>query len=370
MSRHGENIYYRKDGRYEGRYVIGKTPNGKTAFGYVYGKKYKDVKNKLMIIKAKMAKKHLYSNIKHNKTVSEWIWIWLDNYMKDSIKDSTYSIYRGQMEKYVIPLIGNYYLANIDRETLFYLYNEILKKGRTKNTAQNICKRFMSSLNYAVEENYLQSLPPLPFKTSTIVKKAPRYLSETEQESLETSLNLIKKKDLAIYLSLYSGIRIGECCALKWKDVNLKEGYIDIIYTLQRIRVYDQNIKTYLNYGEVKTKNSICKIPLIHNLCTKLYELKKITKPIEEDFVFGDKSRPLEPRTLQAYITLTGENLNIQNMHFHTLRHTFATRCIEQQIDIKSISELLGHSSVKNTLDWYCHSSNEQKKRMIKKLEK
>lgn len=368
MARHGENIYRRKDGRYEGRYVKGRE-NGKTRFGYVYGHKYTEVKQKLAIRKAEYMGTVLpdKNSDSRNISVERWIRVWLEQHIKLRAKPSTYSIYRGQMEKYVIPAIGSCKLQEIGSFSIQSLFLNIRKKGGAEQTAQNVCKRFLSVLRYARENGMIRAVPPMPF-SGKVSKAAPRCLTPAEQRQLEGKLDLGKQKDFAVYLSMYTGIRIGECCALKWKDIDLKEGRIHVHHTVQRIRRFEEDQKTGLQYMEAKTDRAVRMIPLIRPLQEALQDMKEKNPASSDSFLLTGSDLPMDPRTLQHHIKKISAQAEIGGLHFHTLRHTFATRCMEQEVDMKSLSEVLGHSSVQNTLNWYCHSSDQQKIKMLNRL--
>ena len=369
MARHGENIYLRKDGRYEGRYVIGKKANGHTAFGYVYSKKYTDVKKKLDILKGEQLQKGNTQLVNCSKgTIKDWIFIWLEDQVKGTVKETTYSLYRSQIEKYIIPLIGNEKLRTVDKSVMSHLYQEMKANGATEKTAQYILRRFQAFLRYACDENVIHKVPVLPFKRAVSASQSPRFLTNTEQNQLVSHLNEKSKKDMAVLFSLYTGVRIGECCALKWKEIDFYEGTAHISHTLQRMRTHEGENKTVLRYSNAKTYSAIRNIPLTANILQMLARVKAAAKPDEEDFIFGTPKKLLEPRNLQYHIKKLSKSTGIEALHFHTLRHTFATRCMEKGTDIKTLSELLGHSSAKITLDWYCHSTLEQKKVIIEKL--
>lgn len=370
MARRGENIYLRKDGRYEGRYVIGKKANGGTAFGYVYGKKYSDVKRKLCVLKSEYIKEENSNLITYlDGTITAWMNYWLEHFIKPDLKPSTLANYRKITEKYIIPIIGSQKLQNVSKETLRNLYEELLAKGCSIHYAQNICRRFHCALLAAQEENYIAVVPALPFKKASALPKEPRYLSKNEQKQLEKSLNLTVPKDVAIFLGLYTGMRIGECCALKWEDINFSEHEIMISHTFQRAALPEGKHKTSLLYAMPKTEKSIRRIPMTESLESVLSQLKQTKQPEQTDFVFGNSKKPMEPRILQYYMKTLEKNTQIEGIHFHTLRHTFATRCLEMEMDAKTLSELLGHSSTKITLDCYCHSSQNRKRMLIQRLD-
>ncbi len=370
MAKHGENIYLRKDGRYEGRYIIGKKDNGKTAFGYIYDKKYSVVKRRLSIVKGEYAKGEKTPVILfRDGAVSSWLRYWLEFYASPYIKQSTLENYRRILDNHVIPFIGDKKLREVDKETLANLYEEIQRKGGSVGTAQNACKRLRCALLIAQEENLIGTVPGLPFRKPPAPVKAPRCLTEREQSQLEKQLSFANPKDIAIFLGLYTGARIGECCALKWEDINFKEHEISISHTCQRISINDGSTKTALLYTPPKTDNAVRIIPMTITLEKALLHMYKERKPRPSCFVFGTEHDPLDPRVLQYHMVRLKNRAQIKEIHFHTLRHTFATRCLEMQIDVKTLSELLGHSSAKITLDWYCHSSRSRKKKLIQKID-
>ena len=373
MARKGENIYKRKDGRWEGRYVSGKKPNGKTAFGYVYGKKYADVKSKLLVIKAKYEVKTFEKEneeIWGNGSVSIWMEYWLEKEIKPNVKASTYAIYRGQVEKHILPILGDKPIRNIEKKNFNMLYLSILEKGISCMTARNICKRFLASLSSAREHNLILNLPTLPIKKQKDIKKKAKFLSVQEQMKLEEKLSESSKKDIAVLTSLYTGMRIGEECALQWGDVNLNTGIVSVSHTLQRVGCYEKNQKTELIYQQAKSESSMRDIPIPHFLVEILANLKVRTKGESKDFVFGRGDIPIEPRVLQYYLKKIQISIGLKDVHYHTLRHTFATRFMEKVKDIQALKEILGHSSAKLTMEWYGHSTEQHKQQSMELLSK
>lgn len=374
MARRGENIYKRKDGRWEGRYVTGKKNNGKTAFSYVYGKTYTEVKKKLELNKGKHRMDKLSGNYIPafgDGKLSTWLEHWLEEEIRPHVKESTYVVYRGQIERHILPAIGTEQLLSVNRQSMKKLYFKILEKNISHGTAQSVCKRFTASMRSAYEANLINEVPEISFKKKSITKKEAKFMTIHEQKILEKNLDEMNKKDLAILLSLYSGIRVGECCALKWEDFNQIEKGIRISHTVQRIHNYrnTQN-KTMLIYSEPKTEASVRFIPLPEFMLHLLSKRKKITEDKNDSFIFGSKEKPLDPRILQYHIDKKTKSLHIKGVHFHTLRHTFATRFMEKGGDIFALKELLGHSSAKLTMDWYGHSTTEHVQKSMKRMKK
>lgn len=372
MPRRGENIYKRKDGRWEGRYVIGKKENGKTAFASVYGKKYTEVKRILEERKSnRNACKDTSSQVKkfRDGSVEAWLEYWLEEEVKPEVKQSTYMAYRGQIERHLVPAAGKGQLSEVNGQTIERVYSCILKKGLSAVTTANVCKRFLAALNRAHSANLISTLPVMPYRKKKAARRKPRFLGIQEQKLIEKNLDERKPKDLGVLLSLYSGCRIGECCALKWEDFDLPAGGIHVTHTLQRVPSFHQEAqKTALLYTTPKSESSDRFIPLPMFLVKALGWLKKAREPKETDFIFGKGSKPAEPRVLQYFLSNLARSLNIKGMHFHTLRHTFAARFMEKNKDVQTLKEILGHSSAKITMDWYGHTTEAFARKSMRRL--
>ena len=172
---------------------------------------------------------------------------------------------------------------------------------------------------------------------------------------------------LGIYISLSTGLRIGEICALKWSDINVYDGILTVNRTIERIYIIEGERKhTELVINTPKTKNSCREIPINKELLTMLKPLKKVIN--DDYYILTNDERPTEPRTYRNYYKRLMEKLDIPKLKYHGLRHSFATRCIEVGCDYKTVSVLLGHSNISTTLDLYVHPNMEQKKRCITKV--
>lgn len=372
MARRGENIYKRKDGRWEGRYVIGRKPNGRTAFSYIYGKTYTEVKKKLEICKADrtLAKTIDRSEVIYRDgSIGAWLEFWLEAVIKPEVKYSTYAVYRGQVERHILPSAGKIKLKNMNNKTMEIVYNAILDKNITTATAQNICKRFMAALCSARDRKLISGLPLLPYKKKKYKRKKPRFMTLNEQKRIEEKLDDKKSKDLAVLLALYSGSRVGECCGYTWQDFDPLTGGIHVSHSIQRVSLYhQQKQKTKLLLTETKSDSSRRFIPLPRFLVKILVQFKKDNQALGSDYIFGAGRKAMDPRVLQYHLTRVTESIGLQGIHFHTLRHTFATRFIEKNGDIQALKEILGHSSAKITLEWYGHSTKQHIQKSMLKL--
>lgn len=172
---------------------------------------------------------------------------------------------------------------------------------------------------------------------------------------------------LGIYISLSTGLRIGEICALKWSDINVTDGILTVNRTIERIYIIEGEKKhTELVINTPKTKNSCREIPMNKELLGMLKPLKKVVN--DDYYILTNDERPTEPRTYRNYYKRLMEKLDIPKLKYHGLRHSFATRCIEVGCDYKTVSVLLGHSNISTTLNLYVHPNMEQKKRCIDKV--
>lgn len=197
-----------------------------------------------------------------------------------------------------------------------------------------------------------------------------QVLSTEEQMKLE---GYIKENwsqtGFGIYLCLYTGMRLGEICALKWENINIREGYLIVSSTVQRLSIEQENgnNKSMLFVTPPKSETSMRRIPFPSFLVPALEQISKAAA--KDSFLLKSKSKaPMDPRTFQYQYKRFLYKAGVPYYNFHTLRHTFATRCITSGMDPKTLSEILGHADIKITMDYYFHSSFEFKKNQIEKL--
>lgn len=369
MARKGENIYKRKDGRWEGRYIKDRGKNDKAIYGYVYAKSYKDVKTKL--VEARMNVDNLPSS-KTPLLFSDLIDLWINN-KSLSVKESTYIRYKNSLETHIKPKLGIYKINMIDTELLQRFFYEKADSGRVDRKGGLSSKTLMEMLmiikgifNYAKSNGEIIKCD----LDQIIIKKSyheMRILSIDEERRLNqilfTEQNVYK---LGILICLYTGIRIGELCALKWKDISFDENTLKVEKTMQRLQCDNCNAKTKIVISEPKSNSSIRQIPLPDFLVN---ELKKFRGCADNYILSSDNIKIVEPRTMQNHFKKYISEAKIEKANFHCLRHTFATRCVEKDFEIKSLSVILGHSSVKITLDRYVHVSMQMKRSNMSKVE-
>lgn len=362
MARRGENIYKRKDGRYEGRYVIGRNNNGKTKFGYVFGYHYADVRLRLMEKKLEAAKKR-EKEIRCCGTLESWFSHWMESYVLGSVKRSTYQAYQTILRKHIFPYLGWWDLVSVDRTTVYHFVAHLQEKGLCSSSIQGVVRLLQAGIKGAINEGRLKQNPCYRLKLPYSEPKEQRVLTRTEQTKLR---NYQGHDSLIIKMGLYTGLRLGEICALKWTDVNWENHSISVRRNVQRIKSNTLSKKTTLVLGTTKSNHSCRSLPVPDFIWDEL--LEHYSGNSNQPFIFGRKGCAADPRTIQRKFCQVTQRLKIHNVHFHTLRHTFATRMIELGVDIKTISILLGHASVKTTLDFYAHSLLFQQRQAIHSL--
>ncbi len=371
MSRTGENIYKRKDGRWEARYIYTYTVDGKAQYRYLYASTYAEVKAKLLTDRS--SARHKLKALQGYRAYGYWLDEWLKS-KRISVKESTYIRYVKITENHIKPELGDYLIRNISTEHMEGYVCKKLQSGRvdgkgglSAKTMSDIMIVIKESFRYAEArgENVICRFERISFKNAT---REMRVLSINEEKRLMTVLmDAIDRYKLGVFICLYTGIRIGELCALKWKHISLSEKTVKIEQTMQRLQ-YESNAsdkKTRIIIGEPKSNSAYRTIPLpdfVIDVITPFVGLA-------EGYVLSENGYSVtEPRTMQNHFKRYLSKGNVGDINFHALRHTFATRCIEAGFDIKTLSEILGHSSVKITLDKYVHSSMELKRLSMEKL--
>lgn len=352
----GDNIYYRKDGRWEGRYPIGRKSNGRLKYGYVYGKTYQAVREKLLPLKQQSERMiELYG--KSLMTYSEWIAQWKKAVQK-TIKVSTYSDYCYKVSRYLLPKLGTLPLYQVTTERIQEIVDHFSEKGLSPNSIQIIICLLKKTLNDAKKQGLLFKNP---CDALQLPKRNTRKVHALTLEQQRLLLNAVERsednKAQAVTLALNTGMRIGEVAALKWENVDFSREIISVNQTCNRIQSSEDE-GTKVNYDEVKSAASHRIIPMNQKVQQLLRSLKEENT---SEFVFSIGNKGCEPRVLTYHFHQLRKQAKLESIHFHQLRHTFATRCLEAKVGIASVSALLGHSSTKMTLDVYSDSMMEER---------
>jgi len=299
------------------------------------------------------------------RTIKEVSALWKAD-KKQYVKQSTLSAYTLILENHILPEFGDKMrLAETDVQE-FTLRK--LQSGLSQKTVKDILIVLKMIQKFGAKAGILP-FAEWDIKYPTEHKKQElEVLSVTNQRRImQYAKENFTFRNLGIYICLSTGMRIGEICALKWGDINLATEMISVNRTIERIYIIEKGMKhTELVIGTPKTKNSIRDIPMSRELLKIIRPLKKVMN--DDFYVLTNEAKPTEPRTYRNYYKQLLKQLNIPNLKFHGLRHSFATRCIESQCDYKTVSVILGHANISTTLNLYVHPNMEQKKKCINKM--
>lgn len=303
--------------------------------------------------------------MKEQKQFSEVIRLWkIDK--KQYVKKSSFSTYVLLIENHLLPIFGN--KQDIEEAEIQAFVFQKLEQGLSHKTIKDILIVLKMVLKFGVKNKWLEHKQfDIQFPTER-EKHEIEVLSRTHQKKL---MNYVQEhftfRNLGVFICLSTGIRIGEVCALTWEDIDTDRGIICVKRTIQRIYSIEDNIrKTEVILDTPKTKNSIRDIPMSSSLLKMLKPFKKIVN--NTFFVLTNDAKPTEPRTYRSYYKNLMKELDMPELKFHGLRHSFATRCIESKCDYKTVSVLLGHSNISTTLNLYVHPNMEQKKKAIDQM--
>jgi len=369
MPRKGENIYKRKDGRWEGRYIKSRTSDGKSIYGYVYAKTYRDVKKKLHA-----AAYSIKTTIVPNTDLESFEGVameWFEN-IKLQTKESTSNKYWNLLNSYILPVYAEQLLRDISCDFIENYCNTLLVSGGSKKaglspkTVSDILSVIRNILKFAIKRGKYVPCDGRGIQIKQASKEM-RVLSKSEQENLCQYLKSEPNScNIGILICLFTGLRVGEVCALRWEDVSFPEQTIRIHQTLQRVqdRVGTEK-RTKLVVTAPKSACSIRTIPVPTTLISILSEYKTSSKGY---LLTNSESVLIEPRTMQNHFKIALDKSGVAPANFHALRHTFATRCVELGFDVKSLSEILGHATVNITMNRYVHPSLDLKKENMQRL--
>lgn len=368
MARRGENIYKRKDGRYEGRFIRGYRLGRKPIWGYVYGKQYYDVRRRLIQKKAETAKRPSAMMQFGSGCFEDWFNYWLDSVVRLKVKASTYACYRTIAEKHILPCYGKLLLSQMTADEANLMPARMQMSGLSANTCKGAYRLFRAAVEAAFAERLMIDNPVGKKVFRKEKGHKARVLTVYEQKIV--TRHAAQGGEFPVLIALYAGLRVGEVCALRWGDINWQERSLTVRATVQRVKLHQKHgeKKTELMITKPKTEESLRTIPVPEFIIRRLQVL--FNQGQRSEFVFGDKGRPADPRLIQKRCKRMTESLELERVHFHTFRHSYATRLLEMGVDIKTVSALLGHSSVQTTLNFYAHSTPEHQRLAVVKLER
>ncbi len=367
------NIRKRKDGRWEGRYTAGYDQDGKRIIKNVLGRTQAEVKSKLSVAIAESQQLDMSRSGEY--TVAEWLRLWFELYAKPSIRPSTAGYYKRGIEQYTVPRIGHVRLNKLTSREIQKLYKDLLENGRTReqqrkkkpglsgSTVRGVHTMLHSALDRAVKERLLIRNPA----DGCVVPKATHQEMKTlRPEDLKAYLDAAERRSaLAMfYLELVSGIRKGELVALRWEDLDVEQRTVSV----SKQATKDEN--NHLIVARPKTENSVRLISIPQEAVELL--VREHAKHPDNPWLFpssrtGAMYHPDSVATLHQRIL---KDAGLEHLRFHDLRHTFATLALQNGVDIKTVSGMLGHFSAGFTLDTYAHVTTAAQKEAARTMEK
>ena len=365
------NIRKRKDGRWEGRYTAGHDPEtGKAIYKNVLGRTQTEVKVKL---KAAIQEAQTLDLSKAGKyTVGEWMEVWFEDYAKIKVRPSSHQTYRGYIDNHIRPNIGDIPLEKLTALDIQKLCKKLLTKGRvdrleakgqpkglSAKTVRNIHQILSSALKLAQEQRIILANPA---ERCALPKVEHREMKTLPVEQLQSFLREARESGVfeLYYLELATGLRRGELLGLKWEDIDLQKGDLRVKRQISRIN------------GEVveaplKTKNAYRTLPLAEDTVDILKEQRK--KVGSSPWVFpSPNGGPISPDSVLHMLHRVLKRAGLPRVRFHDLRHTFATLALQNGVDIKTVSGMLGHFSAGFTLDTYAHVTSAAQRQAAGKM--
>lgn len=353
MARKGENIYKRKDKRWEGRYIVSYNAEGRAVYRSVYGKSYTEVRLKM--------KNHTAPE--KTKSVNISLAAWTEEYLKEQegkIKISTAKVYERYLNSFIKPFFGNIALRKINREILQAFVNSLSELS--SSTVKGIFSFLREALKKAGKAEYIAPVW-LDIELPKVKKREVEAFTREEQNKIERTLDIDENpNDIGILICLYTGLRVGEVCGLKWEDIDFETGTLLVNRTVQRMTV---DGKSVLRELPPKSETSRRKIPIPSFLLNKLKEIKKNKSSA---YVLNTDFHIMDPRVFQNRHKRILEQAGVRYANVHTLRHTFSVRALELGFDVKTLSEILGHADAAITLKTYAHSLDEHKRNSMEKF--
>ena len=359
MLQNKEIITKRKDGRFMGRFIVDHEASGKPVYQYVYGKTYDEAEQKLRIAR-EIESQYLSGRcITVYDVYEEWL-----NVIVNHVKESTFANYKMKFEKHILPAFGDLLCTEVNSARINTFIKEKMDSGLSAGYVRDIFIVFKALLTYAQEEYSIR----ISLKNVSLPKVEKKNIQKMSDEQQKRIISYIKANmsltGIGVLLSLFMGLRIGELCGLKWSDIDIAHKVLHINRTVQRICKRNGSRKTMLIITEPKSSNSRRCIAIPDFLIPYLMKFKSG----ENDYVLSGSDKVVEPRTMHYRYKKLLESANAENCNYHRLRHTFATNCVENGFDAKTLSCVLGHSTISLTLERYVHPTRKYERRMMNSL--
>ena len=350
MARRGENIYKRKDGRWEGRYKSEFNVSGKTKYRSVYGHSYAEVKSKLTPLKVAAPAQSSVCRLTVKELFDEWL-----SAVKIRVKSSTYANYQMKVEKHILPEFGGMRYDTLTVQMFNSYIQSKINSGLSAKYVSDIIIVFKTMAKYSAKVHGFRNILA-DVELPKVHRKEAILLTRSQQLQLCRYLQRnLSATSLCILLSLYTGLRVGEVCGLMWGDIDFDKSILTVRRTVQRILT--DTHKTRIIADTPKSRSSQRTIPIPKFIL----KLLRDSRSNDNYYILSGSNHIIEPRTLQRRFKSILKKADLPSVSYHSLRHAFATNCLQAGFDVKTLSEILGHASVETTLNRYVHTSMERK---------
>ena len=362
----------RDDGRWEGRIVVGHKANGDPIFRHVYAKTQKTLTEKLH------QSIECYQDVELTEdsrmTLGQWLDRWLAEYKDGTIRPGTLESYRNYIENYIKPQLGGKQVSLITTQDVQRMYRRLKNGGRVREDAERSKRlsdstvRHIHTMLHGAMKAAVQAhiIPKNPTENATVPKSNYKPMQVLNEQELDTFLQAVQKDDIwrdFFYTELMTGLRRGEICALMWRDFDAKAGTLKICRTLHS---KGQGIYAL---GDTKTSQGNRTIILPESVAALLRARKKASI---SQWIFPQPASPelpMNPGTAYRRLKTLLEEAGLPSIRFHDLRHTFATLALQNGMDVKTLSAMLGHVSAATTLDIYTHSTSDMQHAAARKID-
>lgn len=350
MARRGENIYKRKDGRWEGRYKCGFNESGKAKYCSVYGHSYAEVRSKLAPLKASITTPFAACRLTVKELFDEWL-----SAVKLRVKPSTYANYLMKVEKHILPEFGGLRYDSLTVQMLNSFVQKKLDAGLSAKYVSDIIIVFKTMAKFIAKTHGFRNILTDVALPKVHRKELPLLSPSQQRQLCNYLLHNLNPTSLCVLLSLYTGLRVGEVCGLMWGDIDFDKSILTVRRTVQRIR--NGTYSTCLIADTPKSRSSRRSLPIP----TFIMKLLRESRSADDHYILSNSTVATEPRTLQRRFKAILKKANLPSVGYHCLRHMFATNSLQAGFDVKTLSEILGHARVETTLNRYVHTSMERK---------
>lgn len=371
------SIRQRKDGTWEARVTVGILANGKQNRKSLYGKTRQEVAVKMTDLLNNLQKGLIVNPTE--MTLNEWLDYYMLEYKKRYVKPTTYINYTVKIKNHIKPIIGHYKLKALRQDIIQKFVNSLSDKGLAPSTVEDIYKLLRNALETAVDDGLIVKNVANKVKLPKVPKPKINVLTQEQQNDFVKQAKETYMGSIYI-LDLCTGMRLGELLGLKWEDIDFKEQQLQVVRTIRKVKDPDNSAESWhLEFGTPKTTASQRIIPLNETAIKLLQDVRKqqwlnkmkAGSAYEDNgLVFATQlGRPLDPTNMRRTFYTICSKIGLEGLHPHCLRHTFATRGAENNVDVRVMQRFLGHSTIKETAETYTHVLTDLKRSEILKLD-